>query len=52
MKESDIGCLVQTIEDPEIAERFVTAQYRRGRISYQVMADIFRERGRISRPAK
>lgn len=39
------------VEDPETAERFVEAQYRSGRICYQVMADIFREHGRISRPA-
>lgn len=51
MNECDIGWLLQTIEDPETAERFVTAQYRHGRISYQLMADIFRERGWISRPA-
>ena len=51
MNESDIGWLLQTIEDPETAERFVAGQYRRGRISYQVMTDISSERGWISRPA-
>lgn len=51
MNESDIGWLLQTIEDPETAERFVAAQYHRGRLSYQVMTDISRERGWISRPA-
>lgn len=51
MNESGIGWLLQTIEDPETAERFVAAQYHRGRISYQVMTDISRERGWISRPA-
>ena len=51
MNESEITWLLQTIEDAETAERFVAAQYRRGRISYQVMADISRERGWISRPA-
>lgn len=49
MNESDIGWLLQTIEDPETAERFVAAQYHRGRISYEVMTDISRERGWISR---
>ena len=39
----------QTIEDPETAERFVVAQYDRGRISYHVMAEIARERGWINR---
>lgn len=51
MNESDIGWLLQTIEDPETAERFVAAQYHRGRISHQVMTDISRECGWISRPA-
>ena len=32
MNESDIGWLLQTIEDSETAERFVAAQYQRGRI--------------------
>lgn len=41
MNESDIGWLLQTIEDPETAERFVTAQYRHGRISYHLMPTYF-----------
>lgn len=51
MNESDIGWLLQTIEDSETAERFVGAQYQNGRISYKVMTDISRERGWITRPA-
>lgn len=51
MNESDIGWLLQTIEDSETAERFVAGQYQRGRIFYQVMTDISRERGWITRPA-
>jgi hypothetical protein len=42
---------LQTIEDTNNAERFVLAQYERARISYQVMADVARERGWISRLA-
>jgi hypothetical protein len=31
---------LQTIDDAESAERFVLAQYDRGRISFQMMADV------------
>jgi len=32
--------LLETIQDAETAERFVSAQYERGRISLPVMADV------------
>jgi hypothetical protein len=44
----ELNWLLQTIEDAETAERFVLAQYERGRISFQVMADVARERGWIN----
>jgi hypothetical protein len=47
----ELNWLLQTIEDAETAERFVLAQYERGRISSQVMADVARERGWIKRTA-
>jgi len=47
----ELNWLLQTIEDAETAERFVLAQYERGRISSQVMADVARERGWINRTA-
>jgi hypothetical protein len=37
--------LLQTIDKLETAQRFVMAQYKRGRISYQVIADLAREQG-------
>ena len=51
MNAGDMRWLLQTIEDPETAERFVVAQYKRGRISYHTMAEIDRERGWINRIA-
>jgi hypothetical protein len=42
---------LQTIKDAETAERFVLAQYERGRISFQMMADVARERRWINRDA-
>jgi hypothetical protein len=47
----ELNWLLQTIEDAETAERLVLAQYERGRISSQVMADVARERGWINRTA-
>jgi hypothetical protein len=47
----ELNWLLQTIEDAETAERFVLAQYERGRISSRVMADVARERGWINRTA-
>jgi hypothetical protein len=49
MNRGDMRWLLQTIEDPETAERFVVAQYECGRISYHAMAEIARERGWINR---
>jgi hypothetical protein len=42
---------LQTIEDTETVERFVLAQYERGRISSQLTAGMARERGWINRTA-
>ena len=35
MSEKELNWLLQTIKDPATAERFVLAQYERGRISFQ-----------------
>ena len=51
MIREELNWLLQTIEDAETAERFVLAQYERGRISSQVIADVSRERGWINRTA-
>jgi len=51
MNKEELNWLLQTIKDPETAELFVLAQYDRGRISSQVMADVGRERGWIYRNA-
>jgi RNA polymerase sigma-70 factor (ECF subfamily) len=39
MNREELNWLLQTIEGPENTERFVLAQYERGRISFQMMAD-------------
>jgi hypothetical protein len=44
VNREELSWLLQTINDPETAERFVLAQYERGRISFQMMADVARER--------
>jgi len=44
MNREERNWLLQTIKDAETAERFVLAQYRRGRISAQLMADVAQER--------
>ena len=49
MSEKELNWLLQTIEDPATAERFVLAQYERGRISFQLMAKLARKRGWIGR---
>lgn len=49
MNREDVNWLLQTIKDPDDAERFLLAQYEHGRISLQMMADIARERGWIYR---
>ncbi len=40
MSREELYWLLQTIDDPESAERFVLAQYDHGRISFQLMADV------------
>ena len=52
MNREELSWLLQTINDAETAERFVLAQYQRGRISSQIMADVVREQGWIKRPAR
>lgn len=44
MNSDEVNWLLQTIEDPENAKRFVQAQYQRGRIPYHVMASLARDR--------
>jgi PPE-repeat protein len=51
MNREELNWLLQTIKDAETAERFVLAQYERGRISFQMMAEVARERGWINRTA-
>jgi len=47
-----VNWLLQTIEDPENAKRFVQAQCQRGRIPYHVMANLARERNWTDWPAE
>jgi RNA polymerase sigma-70 factor (ECF subfamily) len=51
MTAEELNWLLQTIKDAANAERFVLAQFRRGRISLQLMADLALKRGWISRSA-
>jgi len=51
MNREELNWLLQTIKDAETAERFVLAQYKSGRISFQMMADVARERSWINRTA-
>ena len=51
MNADEMSWLLRTIEEPETAKRFVQAQYERGRISYQVLADLAREHGWTEYPA-
>jgi hypothetical protein len=51
MNREELNWLLQTIKDAETAELFVSAQYERGRISFQMMADVGREQGWINRTA-
>lgn len=43
MNREELNWLLQTIKDAETAERFVLAQYQRGRISFQMMTDVAQE---------
>jgi hypothetical protein len=45
MSTEEMRWLLQRIGDPETARRFVEAQYKRGRISVQVIADLAQEQG-------
>ena len=49
MTAEELNWLLQTIPDTADAERFVLAQYARGRISFQLMADAARKRGWVYR---
>ena len=49
MNREELNWLLQTIKDAETSERFVLAQYLRGRISFQMMADVARDQGWINR---
>jgi len=51
MSSDEVNWLLQTIEDPENAKRFVQAQYQRGRIPYHVMASLARDRNWTDWPA-
>jgi len=51
VNREELNWLLETIKDAESAERLVLAQYERGRISSQVIADVVRERGWINRNA-
>jgi gamma-glutamylcysteine synthetase len=51
VNREELNWLLQTIKDPETAERFVLAQYQRGRISPQLMADVAQERDWINHAA-
>jgi hypothetical protein len=51
MTAEELNWLLQTIEDTADAERFVLAQYERGRISFQLMTDVARKRDWVNRAA-
>jgi len=52
MNREELNWLLETTKDAAIAERFVLAQYERGRISFRLMANVARERGWINPSAK
>jgi hypothetical protein len=52
VNRSELNWLLQTIKSAEMAERFLLAQYERGRISPEMLADVARERGWINPTAK
>ena len=52
MNKEELNWLLQTIKGAATAERFVLAQYQCGRISFQMMADVARERDWINPTAK
>jgi len=48
MNREEVNWLLQTIKDPGDAKSFLLAQYERGRISLQLIADVTPERDCIS----
>ena len=52
MTAEELNWLLHTIPDAADADRFVLAQYARGRISFQLMAELARKRGWIGRTTK
>jgi hypothetical protein len=44
MNADEMNWLLQTIEEPDTAKRFVQAQYELGRISYHLVVDLARQR--------
>jgi len=42
VNKEELNWLLETIQDARTAERFVSAQYERGRVSSQLMADVAR----------
>ena len=51
MNREELRWILQTIKEPAKAERFVLAQYERGRISFELMAGTARKRGWVNRAA-
>jgi hypothetical protein len=45
MNTDEMNWLLQTIEEPETAKRFVQVQYELGRIPYQLVVDLARQWG-------
>lgn len=48
MTANHISWLLQTIEDPEIAKRFIESRYKKSRISYDPKLDISRQVSHIN----
>ena len=46
MNREELKWLLQTIQDADKAKGFMLAQYERGRISFQMMADVSERRAR------
>jgi hypothetical protein len=51
VNREELNWLLETVRDAQAAQRFTLAQYERGRISFQVIADLARERGWITEGA-
>jgi hypothetical protein len=52
MTAQELNWSLQTIPDAANTQHFVLAQYERGRISLQLLADVARKRGWVKRTAK